>query len=309
MRTYQFIFVLLLAVIADGFIVTGFLHLYCNQPKVARQKDIETGLKPFSSHEEVNIAYRILLKNEQKLSNPIRFLIDLFAGSPMLATHHKELKVFYKKLFKFIVKKEYPVCSGLLFPKIVVLENNTTEINTNTGACYNHKKNRILIRKKDVSITNCLTFLHEFAHCLQYINDTTATTHYKQGKPLVHQKNVLDRIKCEIDAELFSIMHHPDPEHLLKQLEEHMRYYTDDTEETEKHFPYFTSPQKYAKALDFFKLKGNLKWEKLAIKAYKERENLEKNIPKMWDQAYEEGDLSMLNKYPIYFRLRFIGSL
>lgn len=304
MRTSQFISVLLLAVIVDGFIVTGLLRLCCNQAKVAPKAVLRKEAETFSSYEEAKKAYNMLLKSEQKLSHKIKYFIDLCVGTSMLATHHKEVTSFYKRLFKLIAKKEYHVCASHLFPKIVMLKNDTKKISTRAQAIYQLKKNRILIRKKDVSITNCLTFLHEFAHYLQDIGITTTS-----GKNA--RQNQPNSIAREVDAELFSITHHPDPGHLLKQLEERMQHYTEGTEDAKKCFPYFTSPQKYAKALDFFKIKGNMKWEKLAIKAYKERERLEKNITKIWVQAYkDEGHpLSILKKYPTYCWLRVIGTL
>lgn len=214
---------------------------------------------------------------------------------PKDASALKELKELYK------TKKNTSKSAERLFPKIVVLKDDDTTLSSlDAEAIYNGRTQEIYICEKDLSLLTCGTFIHEFTHRLQdlYAQIEGGITF----KPLTEEYDDVrfpTRVAMEKEAESRMINLHPNPGYFAKQLEKKSKNQVAEYEATEKTltkkelqknlmpalgmqademFPYLTTAQSYGATLKNFNLKGNSKWEQLAIGTYERRKNIEKNI-------------------------------
>ncbi len=252
-----------------------------------------------------------LTSEEAEKQNQLLLCLSI---DPKDASALKELKKLYET-------KENPSKSAeQLFPKIVVLKDGDTTLSSlSANAMYDIETQEIYICKDNLSILNCLTLIHESTHHLQ---DLYAQSMGGVGfRPLTNDVRLPNKVVIEKEAESRKINLHPDPYYSAKQLEKKLKAEVAEfkasnktltKEELQKHlkpslgmqadevFPYLTTAQAYAATLKNFNLKGNSKWEKLAMDAYERRKDIEKNISSL-EKSKALGRRNMV--YPTYSSL------
>ncbi len=186
-----------------------------------------------------------------------------------------------KKLYE--IKKKPSKSADQLFPKIILASKDKL-INQNEGG-YLPSKHEIWLLREKFSIKFCRTFIHEVTHLRQRYKS------YEMGgiysKPIAQEydsPSYPGQIAAEIDADVQSIVCHPHPEQLLKELEEIMSKNEKDIDYEERktmyanYFPYLAPSHLYAIALEQFKLMGNEQYVEFAKKSYEDRKKFEKNF-------------------------------
>ncbi len=196
--------------------------------------------------------------------------------------------------------------AGAIFPGIFIIKNDDTT--THSGlipAWYaGGWENKIYVREQCLSIRHCRIFLHEFTHALQRLQGKEIGG-YKPGSIAspqnMHAGKIMTKIMSEIEAEARSIQFHPDPEDLLLTLENQWWNWA---ESMESRFPYFTIPEEYALALEYFKLQGNPKYAQSAKIALDRRKGESLRIIETYVRIlHKEAPISEIQAYPACLEL------
>lgn len=142
-------------------------------------------------------------------------------------------------LEEFLKNRNHPIDTPQsFFPRIILAKKLEKCYGYNSIAYYDTEERNIYFKTKDFMLENLIQILHEFGHHLQNAQaDAYGST---QLYLLSNEYPTLPHhIRIEINAEIFSIYHHPHRAHLRKLVKKEAPY------DINECFPYFNAKQRY----------------------------------------------------------------